>query len=146
MPSLEAQLAIEEDLAEVQAIVADAGALLEQDENDELVYWLTMSPRDVPQERYVARLQWRSYPDEAPSIKFADSVGGRLDLTSAWPIIPGYRAGAFDICQPFTREAYDVHPEWRVGPTAWTGTGNPFAWVVELMLIDMTSRYQGRSA
>jgi hypothetical protein len=128
----------------VRQLVADHGAELRAG-SETGVFWLTMHPTAAPQETFYARIAWTSYPDAPPSIKFADAIDGRLDLTSAWPIIPGYRPGSYDICQPFTAEAYVVHPEWATGPEAWPSDGNPFEWVVGRLLHDMCDRYEGRS-
>lgn len=58
---------------------------------------------------------WTRYPDDPPSILFADAIGGRLGITHAWPVSPGYRAPN-DICKPLSAEGYALHPEWRTGP------------------------------
>jgi hypothetical protein len=146
MVDVETKLALEADEPAVREVVDGHGASLLVDVEDPLVFWLTLSPPQAPEEEYVVRIAWEGgYPRAAPSVKFADGVGGRLDLSSAWPVIPGYRAGELDICQPFTAEAYRVHPEWAEGPEAWPATGNPFLWVVERLICDMVNRYQGRS-
>lgn len=145
MVDLETRLALQDDEAEARTVIEEHGAELIRDMDDPGVYWLVMHPRAAPQERFVARVAWLRYPHAAPSVKFADEVRGRLDITSAWPIITGYRPGNFDICQPFTAEGFTVHPEWVTGPEAWPSTGNPFAWVVGQLLHDMADRYQGRS-
>jgi hypothetical protein len=144
MSSLATHLGLEEDLPAVQHLVADHGAEMRPGATPG-VFWLTMRPRAAPQEIFHARIAWTSYPDAPPSIKFADAIEGRLDVTWAWPIIPGYRPGNLDICQPFTAEAFGVHPEWRTGPEAWPSEGNPLEWVVGRLLHDMCDRYQGRS-
>lgn len=91
------------------------------------------------------RVAWERYPAAPPSVKFADAIGGRLDVTSAWPMIPGYRPGSFDICQPFTAEGFAIHAEWQQGPDRWPAAGNPFLWVAEILQRDLDHRYQGRS-
>jgi hypothetical protein len=105
-----------------------------------------LAPPAPAQERFYVRIAWSRYPHAPPSVKFADAIGGRLDLSSAWPLIPGYRPGAFDICQPFTAEGFSVHPEWANGAEAWQGTGNPFLWVADILIRDMHTKYGGRSA
>lgn len=146
MPDLETQLSLDQDESAACEAASEQGATLEHDETEPHVYWLTMHPRTAPSETFFARIAWRRYPHDPPSVKFADSIGGRLDCTSAWPVIPGYRPSAFDICQPFTAEAYGVHPEWVSGPEAWQARGNPFLWVVSLLLHGMSDQFQGRSA
>jgi hypothetical protein len=115
-------------------------------EGDRAIYWLTFRPRSVPTERYIARVVWTAYPYEAPSIKFADAMRGSLAVTSAWPMMEGYRAGSLDICRPFCVEGYNTHPEWKAGSTAWPTDGNPFLWVVETMQFHFDNIYQARAA
>jgi len=138
---LETELALAQDEDAARTAATHAGATLESSATG--IYWLTMRAPDG--ERYVARIAWTRYPDHAPSVKFAPEVDGPLDQTSAWPLIPGYRAGNYDICQPFTAEGQAVHSEWGTGPEAWPATGNCLLWVVEQLLHDITDRYQGRS-
>src|SRR4051812_32853904 len=128
MADLETQLSLEADESSTRELADEAGAQLVRDAADSSIYWLVMHPRASPGETFVARVAWSSYPHSPPSVKFADGVGGRLDVSSAWPIIPGYRPGSYDICQPFTAEGFAVHPEWVSGPDAWVATGNPLAW------------------
>lgn len=144
MSTVATQLGLEQDLPAVEQLVAENGAELRPG-SDPGVYWLTMHPTAAPEESFYARIAWTRYPDAPPSVKFADAIEGRLDVTSAWPIVIGYRPGDFDICQPFTAEAYAVHPEWATGPEAWPCDGNPFEWVVGRLLHDLCDRYQGRS-
>jgi len=62
------------------------------------------------------------------------------------PLVPGYRASSFDICSPLSREGYELHPEWKEGPTAWPTEGNPFLWVAETLQFHLDNEYQGRAA
>ena len=143
---LESTLALEEDEPAVVAFLGENGGLLERDENDKSRYWLTMRPRNAPEERFHPCLTWSTYPHHAPSVKFADGVGGSLAATKAWPMIDGYRPGSFDICRPFTAEGFALHPEWQNGTEAWQATGNPFLWVVHVLQDHLDLKYQGRSA
>jgi hypothetical protein len=145
MSDLETKLALEQDETAVLELVEERRARIEPDGSEPGVYWLTISPPKNPEEEFFVRIAWSDYPQRPPSVKFADAVGGRLDLSSSWPLIPGYRPGDHDICQPFTAEGFKVHPEWESGAETWTGTGNPFLWVVGILLGDMVERYQGRS-
>ncbi|HEV7679300.1 MAG TPA: hypothetical protein VGQ42_12090 [Candidatus Dormibacteraeota bacterium] len=143
---IETQTALEEDEPAVAAFLKDHQGLLQRDEQDKLRYWLTMTPRSAPTEEYYVCVTWTKYPHAAPSVKFADSTGGSLTVTTAWPLIPGYRPSSFDICKPFTAEGYGIHPDWVTGPEAWPVTGNPFVWVVETLQGDLDYHYSGRSA
>jgi hypothetical protein len=144
MSTLATQLGLDEDLPAAARLADEHGGELCAG-RESSVFWLTMHPPASPPETFYARIAWTSYPDAPPSVKFGDAIDGRLDLTSAWPVVPGYRAGSFDICQPFTAEAYVAHPEWTTGPEAWPSDGNPFEWVVGRLLHDICDRYQGRS-
>lgn len=146
----ESALNLAADEGAVGALVAEHQGGLARDHTlegggDPAIYWVILRPRTAPTERYIARVEWFSYPYEPPSIKFATEVRGSLTVTSAWPLITGYRAGSYDICRPFTREGFALHPEWRVGSTAWPTEGNPFLWVVQTMQFHFDNEYQGRS-
>jgi hypothetical protein len=150
--SLDAESALNLDADEVAVaeFLAENGGGLTRDDRvdsagDREIYWLAFRPQAVPAERYIARVEWRSYPYEAPSVKFADAIRGSLTTTKAWPTMVGYRPGSFDICRPMTSEGYGVHAEWKQGPTAWPTDGNPFLWVVQTMQFHFDNDYQGRS-
>lgn len=144
----ESVLNLEADVGAVHEFLAAHGGevvQLSSEEGQPGVYWLRLKPRSAPVEEYIARIVWRRYPQEAPSVQFAESVGGNLRLTRAWPIIAGYRAGSFDICKPFTSEGFALHAEWRTGTFAWPETGNPFLFVATQLQDDLDRHYQGRS-
>lgn len=146
MADLETRLNLEQDEPLVKLFLVDNGGRLARDEEDLAIYWLEMRPLSAQQDRYYVRLAWRSYPYEAPSIKFADAIGGAIDITRAWPSIPGYRPGSFDICKPMSAEGYELHAEWRTGADAWPTEGNPFLWVVGMLQFDLDNQYGGRAA
>lgn len=146
MLDLESNLTLEADFEDARMAAEEAAGSLVRDETDGSVYWLTLSPAADPGQNFYVRIAWSGgYPHSPPSVKFADAVNGRLDVSAAWPVIPGYRPGELDICQPFTAEGFKVHPEWVAGPEAWPTSGNPFLWVVSRLVSDMTNSYQGRS-
>lgn len=142
---VESSLALAEDEAAVSEFLARNGGILERDKSDDGGYWLTMRPRSAPTERFYVRVKWFRYPHAPASVKFADAVGGSLNVTKAWPNISGYRPGSFDICKPFTAEGFALHPEWAAGPQAWPVTGNPFLFVAETLQGDLDHRYGGRA-
>jgi len=143
----ESRLNLADDQPLVEEFLADfGGELLQRSEDaNDAVYWLTVHPRNVPADSYVARIAWTRYPDAAPSVKFADGVGGSLSVVKAWPQCKGYRPNDFDICKPFTAEGFSVHPEWGTGIHAWPTTGNPFLFVVSQIQDDLNHSYQGRA-
>jgi hypothetical protein len=146
MADQESLLNLAADEVAVSAFLAGNGGHLTRDGADTAVYWLRMRPASAPSEVYYVRVAWSAYPHEAPSVKFADSIGGSLTVASAWPVIPGYRPASSDICKPMTAEGYALHAEWRTGPDAWPTTGNPFLWVAEMLQYDLDNHYGGRSS
>jgi hypothetical protein len=142
--STDTLLTLNADEEVVVALLDGCDGLLLREEADPSVYWLQLRPASAPQEAFYVRLGWTQYPDAAPSIRFHSSIGGRFDLRSAWPVIPGYRIDAWDICKPFSAEGYGVHSEWTQGPHAWNSSGNPFLFVVETLQCDLDHRYGGR--
>ena len=145
MASTETKLSLQVDESDVVAALDGYDGLLLRDTAEVGTYWAVMRPKKFPSEAFYVRLAWSSYPDAAPSARFSDGIRGVTNIPRAWPNIPGYRMGSFDICKPFTAEAYEVHPEWRHGPTAWPATGNPFLAVIEQLQDDMNTHYQGRA-
>ena len=147
---VESGLNLDHDEGAVVSLVAERGARIDRDDRigdgdgDAAVYWVTARPRAQPSETFIARVEWFSYPYEPPSIKFATSVRGSLTEPKAWPIIPGYRPQNLDICRPMCREGFATHPEWAQGSTAWPTVGNPFLWVVELLLYQLDNEYERR--
>jgi len=146
MADQESLLNLAADEVAVAAFLAGNGGHLTRDGKDAAVYWPRMRPVGAPLEIYYVRVAWSAYPHQAPSVKFADSIGGSLAVTSAWPVIPAYRPASFDICKPMTAEGYALHAEWRTGPDAWPTTGNPFLWVAEMLQYDLDNHYGGRSS
>lgn len=141
----ETRLLLERDEPAVCEFVETNGGAIQPDATEPGVYWLTLRPRQFPAERYYVRVGWTVYVGAPPSVKFATAVGGALNVTSAWPMVPGYRPGNFDICAPFTAEGFATHPEWRASAERWPTTGNPFLWVVQTLQNDLDNRYGGRS-
>jgi hypothetical protein len=146
MADQESLLNLAADEVPVAAFLADNDGHLSRDGREGAVYWLRIRPAGASAEVYYVRVAWSAYPHDAPSVKFADSIGGTLTVASAWPVIPGYRSASFDVCKPMTAEGYALHAEWRSGPDAWPATGNPFLWVVEILQYDLDNYYRGRAS
>jgi hypothetical protein len=146
MSDAETLLNLKTDEDEVVKFLAENGGRLDRDKADAAIYWLTLRPRADPNEGYVVRVAWHSYPHRPPSVKFADAIGGSLTTTSAWPVIAAYRPASYDICKPFTAEGFALHPDWESGPQAWRTNGNPFLWIVQTLQSDLGDGYAGRSA
>lgn len=146
----ESMLNLEADEVDVAIFLSERYGHLVRDDRlngggDRGVYWATMCPQSTLAEQYFVRVEWFAYPYEPPSIKFSTAVRGSLTVTSAWPLITGYRASTFDICRPLTREGYALHPEWKQGSTAWPTQGNPFLWVAQTVQFHFDNDYQGRA-
>ncbi len=141
---LESELNLQADAKATAALLKQHGGRLHAEPDDPGTYWLEMAPASHPGEAYFACVAWRTYPGAPPSVKFATEVGGRLDVTSAWPTVPGFRPTVFDICMPFTEEGFNVHSEWRTSAEAWKDTGNPFLYVASTLQRLLDTRYSGR--
>ncbi len=147
MTDAESALNLKSDESDVAAFLEERGGKLIPDESDNGMYWLLLRPSSDQSQEYVACVRWDRYPQRPPSIKFADAIKGSLANARAWPSIPGYRPGSFDICMPFTAEGFALHAEWNSGPQSWRTSGNPFLWVASRLQDDLNSvRYSGRVA
>lgn len=141
----ESEMNLAADVPAVAAFLTERGGEFLPDPNGNAIYWLQLRPLSDAEQTYFVRVLWERYPHRPPSVKFADRVGGSLTISRAWPIIPGYRPGSFDICMPFTSEGFALHGEWNTGPHAWRHTGNPFLWVATRIQDDLNSdSYGGR--
>ncbi len=110
-----------------------------------LEVWASMSPASVPGEAFQARLLWRTYPGEAPSLKFRDPATGRLDMPAAWPLVRGFRPQNLDACVNWCLEGFGLHPEWRTDPRyAWDPRGNVLLKVLRILQDELDHHFQGR--
>jgi hypothetical protein len=137
---LESRLALDEDEPAVLAFVGENGGEIVRDEAAAGLYWLTLRPISQPTDWFYVRLAWAVYPHHAPSVLFAEAVGGAVGSARAWPSIPGYQPPS-RICKPFTAEGFAAHAEW-----VWPTTGNRFLWVVSVLQDDLDTKYAGRGA
>jgi hypothetical protein len=145
MASAQTQLMLQADEEEVVEFLAEYDGLLLREVDDAATYWVVLHPSRTAAEMFYVRLGWTRYPDAPPSVRFHDGIAGSFASMRAWPLIPGYRPGSWDICKPFTAEGYAVHPEWVGGPQGWRSTGNPFLYVVQTLQFDLNNSYQGRA-
>jgi len=106
----------------------------------------TMSPAKAPQEVFQARLLWTDdYPGQPPSLKFRDPTTGRFNLTTAWPIIRGFRPPNMDACVNWCEEGFNLHPEWRNDPRhRWDPRGNVLLKVLRILQGELDEHFQGR--
>jgi hypothetical protein len=142
---LESQLRLEVDQAEVHRFLTERGGRLEKRADDPIgLYWAVIQPAPADVAPFTARILWSLYPDQPPSVLFADGVGGATSIVSSWPAANGYRAPN-DVCKPFTAEGQALHAEWSTGHHRWRAEGNPFLFVIETMQGDI-DRVGGRRA
>lgn len=105
----------------------------------------TMSPMDMPEETFQARLLWDVYPDNPPSLKFRDPESERLDLPTAWPKLPGYRPQSLDACVNYCIEGFKLHPEWTNDQNLrWDPRGNVLLKVLRIIQDELDYNFQGR--
>jgi hypothetical protein len=105
----------------------------------------TMSSKLFESEIFHARLLWRVYPGEAPSLKFRDLDSGQLDKPKAWPIVRGFRPTSLDACVNWCAEGFNLHPEWRTDPRfRWDPRGNVLLKVLRTLQGELDSYCQGR--
>lgn len=146
MASVETAFTLRADQEAVARFLDEHGGRLVGDEEEPTVYWLVLRPKHDQADVYYVRIAWAAYPEAPPSVTFADGIDGAIAIPRAWPNISGYRVGSWDICKPFTAEGFNVHPDWRIGPTAWCSSGNPFLWVVQTLQFDLNNNREGRHA
>ena len=105
----------------------------------------SMYPSNHPKEIFHARLLWSFYPDQPPSLKFRDPTTGRLDLPTAWPLLPGFRPTNLDACVSWCLEGFNLHPEWKNDPKfRWDPRGNALLKVLRILQEQMDDYFQGR--
>jgi hypothetical protein len=142
---VESEIALERDAPPVEELLASTGGrLVHRDDDEAGLYWAIIQPINRDCGPFVVRIAWTVYPHRPPSVLFAPGVGNATGDPRGWPAAGGYRAPN-DICKPFTAEGQGLHPEWATGSHAWRNTGNPFLFVVE-NLVDDISRVGGARA
>jgi len=110
-----------------------------------LEVWASISPASHPNEIFQARLIWKKYPQEAPSLKFRDPATGRVDLTSAWPKVRGFRPTSFDTCVNWTAEGLKIHPEWNTDNRyKWDPHGNVLLRTLRILIDELDGYFEGR--
>jgi len=109
-----------------------------------LEIYVELSSVKAPEEKFQARLLWSAYPDVA-SLKFRDQKSGRLDLSTAWPIVRGFRPASFDACVNWCAEGFGLHPEWKNDPDKkWHLVGNAMLKTLRILQSEMDDYFGGR--
>lgn len=137
------ELNLKDDYEEVLSTEDAARWKLEMPTSMEVI--ATMSSQTDKDELFQARLLWRIYPGEAPSLKFRDPSSGRLDLPTAWPVVRGFRPASLDACVSWTLEGFNIHPTWKEDPRyRWDARGNVLLKVLRILQDELDNYYQGR--
>lgn len=142
-PVTASDIAFEDDLRAAETTEGAARWKLERGAHQEL--FVTLSPEAQPGELYQVRLVWRSYPLDAPSLKFRDSKTGSLSDPKMWPNVRGFRPTNLDACVNYCAEGFNMHPEWRNDPKfSWRAEGNVLLRVLRILQSEMDDHYNGR--
>jgi len=137
------ELNFRQDLQE--ALQADDATHWKVEQAGSLEIYVSLSPASARGEIFQARLLWRVYPGEPPSLKFRDPATGRLDLPSAWPVVRGFRPESFDACVNYCNEGFNLHPEWRNDLNLkWNSAGNRVLWVIRRLQDEIDNHYTKR--
>lgn len=109
------------------------------------VLHVTVHPRYAPDEEFLAKVEWATYPGRWPaSIVFLDPTSLRSGVASAWPMASGFRSPQ-DICTTWTAEGFNLHPEWRDDPRmAWDPGDNPILTQLRYLQHELDHTYSGR--
>ena len=68
-------------------------------------------------------------------------------MVSAWPILPGFRAGNFDYCVNWCAEGLATHTEWTTDPRyRWDPKGNVLVRTIRILQEELDDHYGGRAA
>lgn len=131
-----------DDLAELRSL--EEASRWELVEKGDLELWATVAP-EGHSEKYIARLHWIEYPGSEPaSVKFV-SASGQADDPKAWPNAQGFRPANLDICANWTREGFNLHPEWRGDARfRWTTDGNVLLKSLRYLQHMLDTTYSGR--
>lgn len=98
-------------------------------------------------ERYAFRVTADNYPLAAPHVIPIDPETGRSDVRTAWPRCDGFRFEASDLCLPYTRTGYSLHPDWvRHSLWKWDERESTVRVTLESLFnrLNDSNRYQGR--
>jgi hypothetical protein len=142
-PVTAADIAFEDDLRETETVEDVKRWRLERGARQEV--FVTLASAADPKNLYQMRLAWRSYPLDAPSLKFRNPTTGSLSEPTAWPTVRGFRPGNLDACVNYCEEGFVTHPEWRNDPRfRWRPEGNVLLRVLRIIQSEMDDYYSGR--
>jgi len=142
-PATVSDIAFEDDLRAAEKTEDAKRWQLELGEQQEV--FVTLVSAADPDNKYQARLAWRSYPLNAPSLKFRNPTTKSISEPTAWPNVRGFRPTNLDACVNWCEEGFIAHPEWRNDPKyRWRSEGNALLRVLRILQAEMDDYYQGR--
>jgi hypothetical protein len=142
MPSGLAEIMFEAHLEEVRSMPEAVRWKIEK--RDGLVLHVTLHPKSAPNEEFLARLSWDEYPGTRPaSVIFLDPKTLASGVNTAWPIASGFRPPT-DICTNWTKEGFDLHPEWLRTSLDWEGGDIAVLTQLRHLQLELDSSFQGR--
>jgi hypothetical protein len=142
-PITASDIAFEDDLRQSERAEDAARWKLERGAHQEV--FVTFASAGDVDNKYQVRLAWRSYPLDAPSLKFRNPETGSLGEPTAWPIVRGFRPTNLDACVNWCEEGFVAHPEWRNDPNfRWRSEGNALLRVLRIVQSEMDDHYSGR--
>jgi len=142
-PVTASDIAFEDDLRDAETVECAKRWKVERGTRQEL--YVTLGSAADPQNSYQMRLAWRSYPLDAPSMKFCNPSTKSLEEPTAWPLVRGFRPGNLDACVNYCEEGFVTHPEWRNDPQfRWRSEGNALLRVLRIIQSEMDDHYTGR--
>lgn len=137
------KLNFQQDLEE--ALLADDSKRWKIEKAGDLEVHVTMASIKDPDNHFQARLLWRGYPGEPPTLKFRDPKTGSLTLPAAWPQVRGFRPQSLDACTNYCAEGFGLHPEWKNDPNLkWNTRGNALLRVIRIIQNELDYHYSNR--
>lgn len=142
-PVTASDIAFEDDLQVVEKTEDAKRWKVERGAHQEV--FVTLASTVDPGNMYQVRLAWRSYPLDAPSMKFRNPLTKSVSEPTAWPNVRGFRPTNLDACVNWCEEGFVAHPEWRNDPKyRWRPEGNALLRVLRILQSEMDDYYQGR--
>lgn len=137
------ELNFQQDLEE--ALLADDAKRWKIERCGILEVYVTLASIKDPDNLFQARLHWRVYPGEPPSLKFRDPETGSLSNPRAWPQARGFRPQSLDACVNWCEEGFNLHPEWRTDTNRkWNSTGNALLKVIRRLQNELDFHFTTR--
>ena len=139
------EVTFEDDLQAVLATEEAKRWILERGNSLEVL--VQLSPISKPEEVFLARFSWVSYPGSLPSLKFRNLTTRLESDRAAWPMLPGFRPQSLDSCVHWTAEGHKLHEEWARGSaTKHDPAANVLFRSLCFLQDELDHNYNGRAA